>query len=175
MISTRKAAAMENRPSEEIQTSILIVRWRGEELLGVLQLAEDDAEDRENDLRDQTAHSHVRANGHGLQEIGHDDHGTDVGAVESDQRADVVQPVAAGAQRLVHQLGVGVVGLDGLVRFLGVKQGLKADGVHLVDLLVQLDELVGGEDHHSANQGEQEDAGNDTDLYFSNHRDWEPG
>ena len=85
MISTRKAAAMENRPSEEIQTSILNVKTRKKELLGVLQLAENDAENGENDLRDQTTHSHVVADGHRLQEVSHDDHRTDVRTVQRDK------------------------------------------------------------------------------------------
>ena len=49
-----------------------------------------------------------------------------------------------------------------------------ANRMLLVDLLVQLHELVGGENHHSANQGKQKNAGNNTDLQFNRPRKWKP-
>lgn len=137
-----------------------------EAVLGILQLTEDDAQNGEDDLRDQTAHLQIGTDGHGLQEVRHNHHGTDVGTVQRNQGADVVQPVAARTQSLVHQLSVRVVGLDRLVVVLPVKHRHNACRMVLVDLSVQLHQLIGGENHHAANQHEQENARNDTHLHL---------
>ena len=132
--------------------------------LGVLQLAEDDTQNGEDDLRDQTAHLHIGADGHGFQEIRHNHHGTDVGTVQRNQRADVVQPVATGAQSLVHQFSVSVVGLYRLVVVLPMKHGYNSCRMVLINLSVQFHQLIGGENHHSAYQHEQENTRNNTHL-----------
>lgn len=110
MINAMKPPAMAKRPSEETATSILRGSG-GRELLRVLQQTEDDAQHRQNHLRDQAAEL-LRAERQHRQEIRHHHHRTDVGTVQGDQRAHVVDPVARVAGDLEHQLCVRVVRVD---------------------------------------------------------------
>lgn len=162
MINAMNPPAMANRPNEDTATSIL--RGRGEgRVLGILQQTQNDAENCQNHLRDQTAEllgSH-RKDG---EEIRHHHHGTDVGTVQRDQRTHVVDPVTHIAGDLEHQLCVRVVRVDLRERLLLVKGKCHRNRRHRVHLVVDIDQLVRGQNHHAAHQHEQEQTRDDTDL-----------
>ena len=95
-----------------------------------------------------------RAHGDHREEISHHHHRTDVGTVQGDERTNVVNPITNIASNLEHQLGVRVTSLNGgecIFR-------------HRLNLAVNINKLIGSENHHSAHQHKKEQAGHNTDL-----------
>lgn len=117
-------------------------------------------------MGDHAAQLAVAADRNGLQEVRHHHHGTDVGTIERDERAHVVDPVTDTSQRLVYKLCVCVVGHNFFVVVLGVKESKREILYRMIldNFLVQLNELPGGQNHHAANNDEQNNSANNTNL-----------
>ena len=90
-------------------------------VLGIFQKAEENAKQGQDHLGDDAAQLAVAADRNGLQEVRHHHHGTDIGTIERDQRANVVDPVASASQSLVHELCVRVVRHNLLVVVLSMR------------------------------------------------------
>ena len=145
MIIARKPVAMAQRPRDETPTSILrtsVKIRRGE--LWILQKAQNDTKHGQNHLRYDSAQLAVAADRKSLEEVGHHHHGADIGTIESDQRANVVDPITNAPQSLVDQLSIGVVGLNFLVVVLRVKLGNNTNRMVFNYFLIQLNKLPGG-------------------------------
>lgn len=69
---------------------------------------------------------------------------------------------------VVDHLRVHVVGLDGLQSQLEVRATGEGDDSTVAHVVVNLEKLIRGEDHHTANQEEQEQTRNNTHLHNMN-------
>ena len=98
----------------------------------------------------------------------------DVGSVQRDQREDDVRLVARSTQHLgvrggrgahvVHHFSVDVVSLHRLQSELEIRVSPYMHNSSVSHVVVNLQELVCGQNHHAANQDEQENTRDNTHL-----------